>query len=612
MKIRVHHLLPLAVGKAFATAHRQVKLPLAAGLLAWAWQAAIILFATALAYGQALPPVDIAPGGPAYAPGEVLVQFKADVTDPQLTGAFQQAGLGLIKHIQTPTMRDHGRIGITRASTAMPVPTAVRILNNRPGVEFAEPNWVATQDDESNDPYYWDLSLPGPLWGMYGDDSPAPIGPVGTTNPFGSQAEKAWAAGFIGSPDVFVGIIDGGIQTDHPDLAANIWTNPGEIPGNGIDDDGNGYVDDLHGWNAIDDNGDVSNPDNSESHGSHVAGTIGAIGGNGLGVAGVNWNVTMISGKCLYGPTPYSVIIEAIDYMTSLKTSKGLNIVALNHSWSGGGFSQALLDSINRAAQAGILSVAAAANSSSDNDSSPVYPACFDTTPSAGYDAVIAVAAINRDGQKSSFSNYGRTTVDLGAPGGELKDLNDLLVRDPDYEIVSTVPPSTYGHKRGTSMAAPHVTGAVALYAAAYPGATPQQIRYDLLTAGSRPLPALTGITATGGTLDTWTFIDAPVSGNPRPVALPNAPSGLTASALSPGKGVALSWKDNSTNEDGFKIERKTGTSTTWQIVATVTGNTTKFTDASAPRRATLTYRVRAFNVAGSSAYSNERSVKTK
>ena len=570
---------------------------------------AVFLFTAALTYGQALPPQASPGGGPAYAPGEILVQFKATVTDQQIGAAFQQAGLGLIKHIRTPAMEAHGQIGLTRALTAMPVPVAVEVLNRLPGVEFAEPNWVMSADETSNDPFYWDVSVPGPLWGMFGDDTPSPVGPPGTTNPFGSQAEKAWAAGYTGSHDVYVGIIDTGIQIDHPDLAANIWTNPDEIPGNGIDDDGNGYVDDVHGWNFVDGNGDVSNPDDTVSHGTHVAGTIGAVGGNGIGVAGVNWNLTMIVGKSIYGWTPISSLIETIDYMTALKVQKGLNLVAVNSSWGGYGFSQGMLDSISRAAQAGILFVASAGNDAKDNDTSVRFPCGYDTTPGAGYDAVIAVAAINRQGAKSSYSNYGRTTVDLGAPGGDRADPNNPSLHDPDYEIVSTVPPSTYGYMRGTSMSAPHVTGAIALYAAAHPGSTAQQIRNDLLTAGARPLSSLAGLTLTGGTLDIAAFLDAP-NGNPPPVTMPNAPSSLTAKALNAGKGVSLSWKDNSNNENGFLIERKNGTA--WQTLASTAANTTTFVDVTAARRTTYGYRVRSFNVAGSSLSSNEVSIKTK
>jgi thermitase len=781
-----------------------LKLPFAGGLLARACGSALILFATVLCQGQALPPVETTPDGQRYRAGEVLVQFKGDVTDQQVAGAFQQGRLGLIKHIQTPAMKAHGRIGITRTATVLSVPEAVRRLNQLPGVEFAEPDWVATQQFESNDPLY----LNGYLWGMFSDDATGATGPAATYNLFGSQAEKAWAAGFIGSPEIYVGVIDGGLQLDHPDLAANIWTNPGEIAGNGLDDDGDGYVDDLHGWNAVDDNGNVSFIDATDAHATHVAGTIGAVGGNGLGVAGVNWNVTLISGKIFPGGY-YSDIIQAIDYMTNLKTRKGLNIVAVNCSFGGPSFSQALLDAYTRAAKAGIISVVAAMNSATNIDLAPAYPAAFNTTASAGYDAIISVAAIQSDGALASFSNYGQKSVDLAAPGvgvlstvpfatptvmvggdsylagqiqnaapgtasAELVDGGKALSPDANWAgkvvlvergdvtflikvmnvqnagglaaviynnvpgsfagsllsatsaipavsisredglllqgklglsatVVSPAPGtpgSSYAYFDGTSMATPHVTGAIALYASTHPGSTPAQTRHDLLTAGVRPLAALQGFTVTGGTLDIGTLMTVPTNTLAAPAApttlkatatsgtrvdlswtdrsnnelgfdlerstdgvtyfladtvganhvtysdltvqpghtyfyrvraynpggssayapsasvatpavtLPKAPSSLTATALSAGSGVSLAWKDNSSNEDGFQIERKTGS--TWQVLTTMAANTKTFKDASAARRTTYTYRVLAFNVAGGSPYSNQVSVTTK
>ena len=546
----------------------------------------LIVQATITGQAQALPTLEYAPDGSAFRRGEVLIQFKESVTDQQLTGAFQQGRLGLIKHIQTPAMRARGRIGLTRVATAMSVPDAVQLLRRLPGVEFAEPDFVATRDFESNDVLYQD----GSLWGMFGDDQPSPIGPAATYNPFGAQAEKAWAAGFIGSPDVCVGIIDGGLQLDHPDLAANIWTNPGEIPGNGIDDDGNGYVDDVHGWNAYLDNGNVSYVDAAtDYHGTHVAGTIGAVGGNGLGVAGVNWDVTMISGV-MFGLGYYSDAIQAIDYMTALKTSKGLNIVALNHSWSGTSFSQALLDSLTRAAQAGILSVASAGNNTNNIDVLPRYPAAFDTTASAGYDAVVSVARINKDGNKGISSNYGANNVDLGAPGGE---------------VWSTAPIDSYRSANGTSMAAPHVTGSVALYASANPGASPDQTRNDLLTAGVRPLASLEGITVTGGTLDVGTLLAL----EPILLAAPATPANLQATPAS-GTRVNLSWTDQSNNELGFALERSTD-GVTFYLADTVGAGDVNYFDLTVQPGNTYFYRVRAFNPGGSSGYANTVSVTT-
>lgn len=313
---------------------------------------------------------------------------------------------------------------------------------------------------------------------------------------YGSQAAEAWAAGFTGNASVVVGVIDEGIQVTHPDLAANIWTNPAETAGNGLDDDGNGYIDDIHGW-------DFQGNDNSvydgtgDDHATHVAGTMGAVGNNATGVAGVNWAVTMISGRFL-GPNGGTTAdaIEAVDYFTDLK-GRGVNLVALNNSWGGGGYSQALHDAIIRAAKGGVLFVAAAGNGdflgrAINNDTSAVYPADYDTTvgttteSAASYNAVIAVTAIDINGTKASWANSGATKVHLGAPG---------------VGITSTLPPDTYGSYSGTSMATSHVTGAVALYVSTHPGATASTIRTALLSA-TKPTASLPGRTVTGDRLD--------------------------------------------------------------------------------------------------------------
>ena len=645
--------------------------------------AASLMAGGTFALGEEPPGNGLGANAARFIPDEILVQFKAGATDEQVADAYVQGGLSLKKLIKTPAMHQHGKPGISQLKTRLGVPAAIRALSNHPGVQFAEPNWIIQTQAESNDPLYLD----GSLWGTYGDDLDAPIGPATTTNAFGSQAEKAWAAGVTGASHVFVGIVDEGIQPDHPDLVANIWTNAGEIAGNGIDDDGNGYIDDIHGWNTVSDNG-ITYEAGYDAHGTHVAGTIGATGGNGVGVAGVNWNVTMISAKALGrdGSGTVADAIQAIDYLTNLKTTKGLNIVALNHSWVTRGFSQGLLDSITRAAQAGILSAAAAGNANLDNDSNDFYPANFDTTATAGYDAVISVAYINKEGLKSPYSNYGATSVDLGAPGAS---------------IYSTISGSAYGMKSGTSMATPHVSGAIALYASTHPGEAAPQIRADLLSYGIQPTVSLEGNTATGGRLDVAKLLTAPASELPAPsapanvqttavsagrvdvawgdmsngelgfaierstdgvnytladtvganatgysdrtvrpgttylyrvaaynagsrsedaysatsvttpsLALPAAPANLTGSALAKG-GISLSWTDRASNEQGFLIERKTGTAA-YQLLANVAANTTKFTDATTAARTTYTYRVSAINASGSSPASNEATIKSK
>ena len=287
-------------------------------------------------------------------------------------------------------------------------------------------------------------------------------------------------------------MIDEGIDYNHPDLAGNIWTNPFD-PVDGVDNDGNGYVDDVHGWdfdgknNTIYDGGTRGNLDD---HGTHVSGTIGAKTDNGAGVAGVNWKVTLISGKFLgrRGGTTANAV-KAVDYFTDLKKLHGLNIVATNNSWGGGGFSQALFDAIGRADDADILFVAAAGNGGSDgvgdnNDTTASYPSNYDQPN------VIAVAAIDKDGKKASFSNYGATTVDLGAPG---------------VGIWSTTASNSYESYSGTSMATPHVTGAAALYASTRAGASAADIKTAILSSAV-PTPSLSAKTVTGGRLNVSGF----------------------------------------------------------------------------------------------------------
>ncbi len=540
------------------------------------------------ARAEAPPAIQLQAGGPACVAGEILVQFKAGVTDAQVADAFRRGGLALKKHIHTPAMQDAGLIGLTQAATNLPIQAAINAVSHLPGVDFAEPNWIASSQAESNDPSYLD----GSLWGMFSDDQPFAIGPAATTNLFGSQAEKVWAAGFTGSKDVFVGIMDSGIQFDHPDLAANMWTNPGEIPGNGIDDDGNGYPDDVHGWNAIGDNGNTYAPGIDPQgvpyenyHGTHVSGTVGAAGGNGIGVAGMNWNVSLISGKFIgqTGFGSYADAIQAIDYMTALKTRKGLNIVALNNSWGGGGFSQLLLDAITRAAQANILVVASAGNDSTDADVSPHYPACNSTFAALGFDSVISVASINSIGNKRITSNWGATSVDLGAPG---------------EAVLSTVPTNSYALQNGTSMATPHVSGAVALYATTHPGATAAQIRADLFTTAV-PTQSLNGITVTGGRLDAAALMSIA----PTTLAAPAAPASVQAVVISGGR-IDLNWNDLSGDEWGFAIERAAA-GQAFALVDTVGANTAAYSDRTARPGNTYYYQVKAYNPSGSSAYSS-------
>jgi subtilisin family serine protease len=380
-----------------------------------------------------------ADGNPMIA-DELLVKFKSGTAESRRMNIFRTIGT-VEQRILTPTMQAAGdNDGLFLVHTNLRALDAIAKAKAMGEIEYAEPNYVYTHDATSNDTYFTN----GSLWGMYG----------GSTTPsdaYGSNAATAWANGHTGSSSVTVGVIDEGADYQHVDLSANFWTNPGEIPGNGIDDDHDGYVDDVHGYNFVDNNGNTYDA-SQDDHGTHVSGTIGGVGGNGIGVAGINWHVTIISAKFL-GPNGGTTAnaVQAVDYITNLKTKyPQLNIVATNNSWGGGGYSQSLYDAINRANAANILFVAAAGNGNfagigQNTDKHPSYPASY-TNPN-----IIAVAAIDKNGNLASFSNYGAKSVDIGAPG---------------VAITSTLPNDTYGSYSGTSMATPHVTGTCALYAA--------------------------------------------------------------------------------------------------------------------------------------------------
>jgi subtilisin family serine protease len=424
---------------------------------------------------------------PKYIPGEVLIKFKSGGQEGARakSDALSLIGAELIETIATPAMElEVARKGETGdlilVHSSLETMEAIRMLKNLPEVEYAEPNWIYNHFATSNDTYYTN----GSLWGMYGDaTSPA--------NQYGSQAGEAWAAGNTGSNTVWIGIIDEGYMYTHEDLSANAGTNPGEIAGNSKDDDGNGYVDDVYGWDFAGNNNTVFDG-TSDDHGSHVAGTIGGVGGNSKGVAGVVWTVKLMNAKFLgnNGGTTANAI-KAVDYFTDLKQRHGINLVATNNSWGGGGYSQGLYDAIERANQAGILFIAAAGNSTNDNDANPSYPASYNNTN------IIAVASIDSNGALSSFSNWGATSVDLGAPG---RGIYSTVPKSSRGQIVSA-----YASYSGTSMATPHVTGGAALYAASHPGATASQIKNAILSSVVTT-SSLSGKTATGGRLNVSGF----------------------------------------------------------------------------------------------------------
>ena len=347
------------------------------------------------------------------------------------------------------------------------------------GVLYVEPNLVysisgTAASTTPDDPAMTD----GLLWGLHN------TGQSGGTADADIDAPEAWDL-TTGSSDVVLAVIDTGVDYTHPDLAGNMWTNPGEIAGNGVDDDGNSYVDDVYGWNFVDGDND---PMDGDGHGTHISGTMGGVGNDSAGISGVNWNVSIMALKYLddegYGSTFDAIL--AIEYATMMRRDYGVNVVATNHSWGEDVYTQALRDAIEISGREGILCITAASNETNDNDLVDMYPSNYDSQ------YILSVAATDRNDRLAGFSNYGAANVDLGAPG---------------VSIYSSVPWGGYDWSEGTSMAAPYVTGVAGLLAAYEPGATAGEIRQAIL-AGVDPIADLAGKTVTGGRLNAFNALE--------------------------------------------------------------------------------------------------------
>jgi subtilisin family serine protease len=400
----------------------------------------------------------------AYAPDHVIVKYKPGLT----AGTSLGASMSVVRNYRFI------RASLVRVPSGQTAPGLVKELSRNPRVEYAELDYVRTADTVPND------ALFSQLWGMQN------TGQTGGTAGADIDAPAAWSI-TTGSSSVIVGVIDTGIDYTHEDLQANMWTNPGEIPNNGIDDDGNGYIDDYYGINAIDHTGDPMDDYAPVYHGTHCSGTIGAVGNNGIGVVGVNWTVRLMGLKFLGsdGKGYTSNAITCIQYAID----KGANI--LSNSWGGSGYDQSLKDAIDAAQAAGILFVAAAGNKGLNTDVYPNYPSCYDS------DNIISVAATDDNDQLASFwnwgSNYGPTTVDVAAPG---------------VSILSTKEGNAYQYLSGTSMATPHVSGLAALLKAHNSTWDWQAIKSRIL-AGTVPLGSLTGKVLTQGRINAYNSLVA-------------------------------------------------------------------------------------------------------
>jgi subtilisin family serine protease len=415
--------------------------------------------------------------GQEVVPHEVLVKFRPPVAGPSIASLEQAADIDVTEGV--------GGAGVVRLhSRTRDVASLINELSSNPDVAYVEPNFIVHAIAIPNDPRF------GDLWGL--QNIGQTVGGVTGVPGADISAVPAWEVS-TGSSANIVTVVDTGIDYNHPDLAANVWSAP-----TGFTITLNGSVvppltitcaAGTHGFNAITNSCD---PMDDNNHGTHVSGTIGAVGNNGLGVVGVNWRASIMGAKFLNsaGSGSLANAIKAIEFAIKAKEffdpGGAANVRVLSNSWAGGGFSQSLLDEINRANTFNMLFVAAAGNNGTNNDSTPTYPATYNAPN------VVSVAATNNRDERASFSNFGATTVHLGAPG---------------VNVLSTIRNGMYAFFNGTSMAAPHVSGAAALLLS----------RCSLNTADLKStilsnvdlIPSLGAITITGGRLNVNSAIRA-------------------------------------------------------------------------------------------------------
>ena len=407
---------------------------------------------------------------PQVKPGSFLVKRKSTASISALSAVHAKAGARSVKRFKYPAGLELVEVR-PGASSAQ----ALEVYENDPSVEYVEPNYIVHAFAQPDDTYFWYQwgfhNIGQAVWrsteGYYDSDINAP---------------EAWSLG-VDTSNTVVGIIDTGIDYTHPDLKNNLWVNSQEIAGNGLDDDHNGYVDDIYGINSIRNNGD---PWDDNIHGTHVAGVIGAEGNDAYGVTGVMQKAKIISCKFLdsNGSGDTASAIACMDYFSALarREEDPVQIVATNNSWGGGGYSRAFAEAVRDHQGLGILFFAAASNEGSNNDVYSVFPAAI------RHSNVVSVAAFNNKDQRAKFSNYGKHTVHVAAPG---------------VDILSTIPNRYYKYLNGTSMATPFVTGLAGFLKAQDPSRDWIQIK-NLIISGGTPVRTAKNTTISGRRIRMW------------------------------------------------------------------------------------------------------------
>jgi subtilisin family serine protease len=486
-------------------------------------------------------------------PGEVLVRFRSEPTAADLAVLREQ--------LDADHDQEVGTIGVRRFhSRSINENALLAFLRSHPAVAYAEPNYVLTATQLPSDPYF------SQLWAMQNTaQAGADIGAV-----------AAWDVS-TGAPSIVVGVIDTGIDYTHQDLAPNVWSAPATftVTVGGVKVT---CAAGTHGFNALT---MACDPMDDNNHGTHVSGTIGAAGNNGVGVVGVNWTSSIIGAKFLNssGSGSTADAVNAIDFVIKTKqafaSTNGANVRVLSNSWGGGGFSQALLDEVKLANSNGILFVAAAGNNGSNNSTTPFYPASYNAPN------VVAVAATDYTDHLASFSNYGSSSVHLGAPG---------------VGIISTTIGNTYSNFSGTSMATPHVAGAAALILS-HCGLDTAGVKNTLMSSVDI-LPSLLGYTISGGRLNVNTAIRNCAAA---PSVAPAAPNGLTSTASD--AQVTLAWQA-SAGASAYSVKRSTISGVETTVASGLT--TTSYLDTAVTNGVTYFYVVSAVNATGESPNSNE------